>query len=92
MVEELSNDVAKEILMTLFYLDEKYINEISEDLISELSMKAADSKKEVIFRKDKKLKDQGLSEECKDFISLLFYHRSDKNVQDSLLDDWINNG
>ena len=71
-IEELDNDVAKEVFMVLSVMDNKLLNTIPKEILEEIIEKAADSKKTILLDPKKELKDQKITEEAKDFISLLY--------------------
>lgn len=91
MEEVLDNDLAKEILTILPYLDDKFVNSLSSDLLAKLTDLAADSTKDFYIQKDKKLNEQNLSEECKNWLSLLYYEFASSSEKDELLNYWIKN-
>lgn len=91
MGEVLDCDLAKEIVSILPYLDCNYTSKISDDLFSTLIKLAADSQKDFYIKKDMDLKEQELSEECKNFISLLYFQGLDKISQDDLVKQWLMN-
>lgn len=67
------NDLAKEIITVLAYLDDSYMDKISDEVLSKLNDMAADSTLNVYIDLNKKLSEQDLSDECLDFISGLYY-------------------
>lgn len=67
------NDLAKEIITVLAYLDDSYMDKISDEVLSKLNDMAADSTLNVYIDLNKKLSEQDLSDECLDFIAGLYY-------------------
>ena len=67
------SDVARETLVVLKYLDVNFVSKIPDDFINELKKLAKKSTLTVKIDKDKKLKEQDISEETKDLISLIYY-------------------
>ncbi len=91
MEEYLNSNLAKELLTFLPYFEEDFINNISSDLLEKLVILAADSDKDFFIQKNKKLSEQNISEECKDFIALLYYQNSEDKIKNELLENWLNN-
>ncbi len=89
MEEEFDSDLAKELLTVLAYCEESFQEKISDELVSQLITLAADSTKEFYIEEDKNLKDQNLSEECKDILSMLYYQCISKEEQEKLLRYWL---
>ena len=67
------NDLAKEIITVLAYLDDSYLDKISDEVINKLNDMAADSTLNVDIDLNKKLSEQDLSDGCLDFIAGLYY-------------------
>ena len=67
------NDVCKEVLTILAYTDNSLIEQIPEKVFNKLQEFAADSNVEFFINSEIDLNDQDISDECKDFISLLYY-------------------
>lgn len=90
--ESIDKDLAKEAFIFLSYTDNPIIDSIPSDILKKISEKAADSDKEFYIDKDKSLDEQNISEECKDFLGLLYYiYVLDKSSQDQMLNKWIIN-
>ena len=68
------NDVAKETLDILKYFDANIVSKIPINFLNLLSELAQKSNKVVNIDKNKKLKEQNISEESKDLISLIYYN------------------
>lgn len=84
------SDLAKEILLILPYLDNKYLDSLSQDFINNLTELAALSNKNYYFTKTPpKLSE--LSDKCLDFLGLLYYNNTDNSSKNSLLNIWIEN-
>ena len=67
------NDVAKEIVEVLKYFDSKFVSKIPIKFLDTLNELAKQSNLVINIDKDKKLKDQNISEETKDLLSLIYY-------------------
>ena len=67
------SDVAKETLDILRYFDSDFVSKIPDDFLNELKEIAKKSTITVKIDKDKRLKEQDISEETKDLISLIHY-------------------
>ncbi len=92
MEEHLNSDTAKEVLTVLSYYNEELLNNLPDELIKELTSLAADSNKDYFIKKDKKLIEQDLSEDCKDILAILFYnYQTDDEEKEKLLNKWIEN-
>ena len=74
MIELEMSDVAKETIEILNLFNPKFISKISNTFLNGLKELAKDSKKIVEIDKSKKLKEQNISEESKDLISLIYYN------------------
>ena len=88
MEELLDKDVAKELLTILAYCEEDFRKLIYPKFIAHLTTLAADSTKEFYIEKNKSLSEQNLSEECKNWLSLLYYQNVDFMEQEKLLNTW----
>ena len=73
MVQQ-KNDVCKEILTILAYFNEDLLEKIPDKILKELNELAADSKANFYIDLKKNLTNQNISEESKDFISLLYFY------------------
>lgn len=91
MENTLNNDLSKEILTILPYLDDKLVNGLSKDLLANLTDLAATSTKDFYIQKYKNLSEQNLSEECKNFISLLYYQYVDMPEKNEIFEKWLLN-
>ena len=77
---KLDCDIAKELLTILSYMDIEFINKIPKDFMKELVNLAANSEKDFYIEKGKKLKEQNLSIECKQWITYLYNKYCDKKI------------
>ena len=92
MEEHLNSDTAKEVLTVLSYYNEELLNNLPDEIIKELTSLAADSDKDYFIKKDKKLIEQNLSEDCKDLLAIIFYnYQTDDKEKEELLNKWIEN-
>lgn len=72
-IQSETNNVAKETIEILKYFDSKFLSKISENFLKELRQLAKDSNLEVKIDKNKKLKEQEISDETKSLISIMYY-------------------
>lgn len=88
-VEALDSNVAKEVLTILMFSD-KYIQDcVPDSTYYKLSSVAADSDKEVILYKDRKLKEQNVSSDALDVYSLIYYlYVATGDEKDEILSSW----
>ena len=90
MVE--TRDIAKETLEILECFNSDYKSKISKKFIKSLKELADASEIEVKVDPNKKLKEQEISEESKDFIALIYYtYIVDKNEKEKILKIWKEN-
>lgn len=74
MTEEIEiSNVAKETIILLNYFDSNFISKISTNFLMLLKELAQKSTITVTIDKTKKLKDQNVSEECKNLIALIYH-------------------
>ena len=74
MIEQVEmNDIAKETIEILKYFDPKFVSKIPIKILNTLEQLASSSNKKVMINKSKKLKEQIILEETKDFIAFLYY-------------------
>lgn len=71
-MEELSADVAVEVIEVLYNSDSSIICKIPYKIIEVLQEKSEESEKKVNFKEDVELKDQDISEESKAILSILY--------------------
>lgn len=76
MIDTLNNNLAKEIITVLAYLDDEIVDRVPSDLFVSLIDMAADATIDVYVDLNKKLIDQSLSDECLDFIACLYYQEN----------------
>lgn len=74
MIELEMSDVAKETIDIINYFNPKFIAKISSTFLNGLKELAKNSEKITQIDKTKKLKEQNISEESKDLISLIYYN------------------
>ena len=92
MEEHLNSDTAKEVLTVLSYYNEELLKNLPDEIMKELTSLAADSDKDYFIKKDKKLIEQNLSEDCKDLLAIIFYnYQTDDKEKEELLNKWIEN-
>ena len=86
------NNIAKETIIVLNYFDESFISKISNSFLLKLKELAKDSNLVVKIDKYKSLKEQNISNECKDLISIIYYkYVASKDEQKELWNLWNNN-
>ena len=92
MTEDILNsDLAKEILTILPYLDTSFVNNIPSNLLAKITDLAADSTKEIYIQKGKKLNAQNLSEECKNWLALLYFEFASITEKNEIINNWLKN-
>ncbi len=67
------SNIAKETIEVLNYFDEEFISKISKNFLNNLYELSKNSNISVTIDENKNLKDQNISEECKDLLSVLYY-------------------
>ena len=85
-------DVAKETIQVLKHCNLEVTSKISQDFLDFL--KEAAEKSDIIVNIDlnKKLKEQNISEECKDLIALLYYNYfANETEKNKIVKMWKNN-
>lgn len=92
MMQELDNDLAKEIFTYLAYFDSDMINDIPGEILRNITLLASDSNKDYYVDKSKSLMEQNMSPGCKDFISALFFSSLANEIEkNELIETWYNN-
>ena len=93
MEEVLNNDfdLAKELLTVIPYLNNTFVSNLPRNFIANLTTLAANSTKDFYIQKDKRLEEQNLSEECKNWLSLLYYEYVDLSDKKDILESWFKN-
>ena len=74
MIELEMSDVARETIDVINYFNPNFIAKISSTFLNGLKEIAKSSTKITQIDKTKKLKEQNISEESKDLISLIYYN------------------
>lgn len=86
------NSVYKEVFMVLAYFDEEMIKKIPDTMLNKIKECAAESKKEVFIDFSKDINDQNISEDAKDFISILYYNYiANENEKKEIENAWKEN-
>ena len=84
-------DTAYETLYILNHCDKEFITKIPIKILNNLKEIAKNSSKKFNLLPNKKLKEQNISDETKDFISGLYYtYIADKNEKKEILSKTIN--
>ena len=85
-------DTAYETLYILNHCDKEFISKITIKILNNLKEIAKDSSKKINLLPNKKLKEQNISDETKDFISGLYYtYIADKDEKKKILSIWQQN-
>lgn len=85
-------DTAYETLYILNHCDKEFISKIPTKILNNLNEIAKNSSKKINLLPNKKLKEQNISDETKDFISGLYYtYIADKNEKKEILSIWQQN-
>lgn len=85
-------DTAYETLYILNHCDKEFISKIPIKILNNLKEIAKDSSKKINLSSNKKLKEQNISDETKDFISGLYYtYIADKDEKKKILSIWQQN-
>jgi hypothetical protein len=85
-------DTAYETLYILNHCDKEFISKIPIKILNNLNEIAKNSSKKINLLPNKKLKDQNISDETKDFISGLYYtYIADKDEKKKILSIWQQN-
>lgn len=86
------NDIAKEVVSILDYVDYELIKKIPIKFLDYLKNTAKDSNKNVNIDLNKSLLEQNISEESKDLIALIYYNYfADENEKSQISKIWVNN-
>ena len=85
-------DTAYETLYIINHCDKKFVSKIPTKILNNLNEIAKNSSKKINLLPNKKLKEQNISDETKDFISGLYYtYIADKNEKKEILSIWQQN-
>ena len=85
-------DTAYETLYILNHCDKEFISKIPIKILNNLNEIAKNSSRKINLLPNKKLKEQNISDETKDFISGLYYtYIADKNEKKKILSIWQQN-
>ena len=86
------NDIAKEVVSILDYVDYELIKKIPIKFLDYLKNTAKDSSKKVDIDLNKSLLEQNISEESKDLIALIYYnYLASEEEKRKVLKTWENN-
>lgn len=93
MIDRLEiSDIAKETMDVLNYFDSNFVSKIPYKFLNGLKKLAKKSTMSVKIDKNKKLKEQNISEESKDLISLIYYHYiATEEEKEKLIKIWNQN-
>lgn len=87
-----SYNVSKETLEVLRYFDSAFISKIPESFLRAMKELASKSIVEVNIDANKSLKEQNISEDCKDMIALIYYNYvASKPERLEMTEIWQNN-
>lgn len=85
-------DVAKETVCVLDYFEPNFISKIPEYVLTSLKELAEKSNINIKVDRNKKLKEQAISEETKDFIALIYYNYiATEEQKTQILEIWNQN-
>lgn len=85
-------DVLKETLYVLSYFDNSFLEKIPDSFLNALKELALKSNKEVYIDYSKSLKEQNISDDCKDLISLIYYNYiASQDEKKELMNIWKSN-
>lgn len=85
-------DVLKETLYVLSYFDNSFLEKIPDSFLNALKELALKSNKEVDIDVSKSLKEQSISDDCKDLISLIYYNYiASQDEKKELMNIWKSN-
>lgn len=91
-LNELNNDIAKEVLTILLFCNKNIQDKIPKKVIKDLSLKAADSLIEIHLDKNKKLDEQKISKEALDIFSIIYcLYVAKEQEKDEIINSWILN-
>ncbi len=86
------DDIAKETLDILKYFDFNFVSKIPNNFLENLKKISKTSTITININKDKPLKEQEISEGCKDLISLLYYNYvANEREREEILEYWNEN-
>ena len=80
------SDISKETLTFLAFFDNEMVNKIPNKVMVKLCEEAADSMKDFFIDPNKNFEDQEISEESKNFISLIYYNYIADEVEKKEID------
>ena len=90
--EKINSDLAKEALIVLSFWNEDMIAKVDDQFLQRLSDIAADSQNDFYFDKNKSLDEQNISNDCRDFITMVYYcYIANNKEQSEVFNSWINN-
>lgn len=82
-------DIAKETIDILKYFDNDFISKIPENFMKKLQEISKASSLKVEIDASKKLEEQNVSEDCKNFISWIYYsYCADENEKKEIQEKW----
>ena len=85
-------NTAYETLYILKHCDKSFVSKIPNQILKNLKQIAKDCSKKITLLPNKKLKEQNISDETKDFISGLYYtYIADKDEKKKILSIWQQN-
>ena len=85
-------DIAREVLDVLEHFDDSFVSKIPEGIIQSFQKISEGSTKKVEIDTSKKLSEQAISQEAKDFIAILYYeYFADPNEKKEIISIWKEN-
>ncbi len=87
-----NNDVCKEVFTILSFFSNDLLDKVPNTVIEKIGFLAMNSDADFHIDRRKSLKEQNISEESKDFISLIYYNYiADEKEKGELLELWNGN-
>lgn len=85
-------DVIKETVCILNHFEHNFLEKIPHSFLEKLNELSLNSNKEVFIDTSKKLKDQDVSNDCKDLISFIYYkYVATSKEKNQIISIWKNN-
>lgn len=90
-IDKLTPDTSKELLTVLSFCEEEILDNIPDNILHELNELASCSKKDYFINKNKLLKDQDISEDCKELLVDIYNSYIENiNTKEHIINDSYN--
>lgn len=90
-IDKLTPDTSKELLTILSFCEEEILDNIPDNILNELNELASCSKKDYFINKNKLLKDQDISEDCKKLLVDIYNtYIENINTKEHIINDSYN--